>query len=113
MDNSIAHQIRALTEQVNSIDTAVVGAVLQKHSTPLYHCTDGHLKALLGLDGGAGEPLDIILRKLNTYIWNNQLTCGRDHLKLTPALQEAVHLYEQSTSYSVLLMAFVKHFRLA
>ncbi len=111
MDNNVAHQIRALTEQVNSIDTAVVGAVLKKTTIPLYHCTDGHLKTLLGLDGD--EALDIILRKLNTYIWNNQLTCGRDHVKLTPALQEAVHLYEQSTSYSVLLIAFVKHFRLA
>ena len=111
MDNSVAHQIRALTEQVNSIDTAVVGAVLKKTTVPLYHCTDGHLKTLLGLDD-AGEPLDIILRKLNTYIWNNQLTCSRTHVKLPAALQEAVHLYEQSTSYSVLLMAFVKHFRL-
>ena len=101
-------QASALTEQINTLDSTIVGAVLAPATPPTYTCSSPQIKKLLGADDHA--PLDQILRKFNTYIWNNQLYCGASYIKLPQELQEALHLYQQTAPYSAVLISLTKHY---
>jgi hypothetical protein len=101
-------QASTLTEHINTLDSTIVGAVLAPSKPPTYSCSAPQLKKLLGTDGHM--PLDEILRKFNTYIWNNQLYCGASSIKLPQELQEALHLYEQTAPYSAVLVSLTKHY---
>ena len=100
-----------LISTVAALDSAVLRTTLSPSSTPTYHITTPALASLLGTET---DTLESIMRRLNTYIWNNSLVAPENHVKLTPQLQEALapHLPIQTTPYSAVVVALTRHIRL-
>lgn len=98
--------IKDIDAMIGALDTLVLQHALEKTPKQTYHITAPALATLLGTET---DTLETIMRRLNTYIWNNSLTCAGNTVKLTPQLQEAVHIYTATTHYSDLVVAITRH----
>jgi hypothetical protein len=95
-----------LISTVAALDSAVLRATLNPSPSLVYHVRTPALTALLGT---AADTLDVILRRFNTYIWNNSLTAPDNHVKLTPQLQEALALpHTQTAPYNAVIVALIQ-----
>jgi hypothetical protein len=98
-----------LISTVAALDSAVLRATLNPSPNLVYHVRTPALTALLGT---AADTLDVILRRFNTYIWNNSLTAPDNHVKLTPQLQEALAPqlpHTQTAPYNAVIVALMQH----
>jgi hypothetical protein len=95
-----------LISTVAALDSAVLRATLNPSPNLVYHVRTPALTALLGT---AADTLDVILRRFNTYIWNNSLAAPDNHVKLTPQLQEALALpHTQTAPYNAVIVALIQ-----
>lgn len=94
-----------LISTVAALDSAVLRASLNPSPSQIYHIRTPALAALLGTEM---DTLETIMRRLNTYIWNNSLSAPHNHVKLTPQLQEALSLYTQTAPYNAVVVALTK-----
>jgi hypothetical protein len=95
-----------LISTVAALDSAVLRATLNPSPNLVYHVRTPALAALLGTET---DTLDVILRRFNTYIWNNSLAAPDNHVKLTPQLQEALALpHTQTAPYNAVVVALTK-----
>lgn len=95
-----------LISTVAALDSAVLRATLNPSPSLIYRIRTPALASIIGTDA---DTLDVILRRFNTYIWNNSLTAPDNHIKLTPQLQGAIGLYTQTAPYNAVIVALTQH----